>query len=159
MVKPNREKMISEFFKKRPHWIAVIIIAMMLLGALGHWPYGYYQLLRVAVCGVSVFLVSVWEKSWVRFLFGFIAILFNPILPIHLSRELWQIIDLALSVLFFIVGFIPMPLNIDANSKNGIISLNAGEGFKSVHTNSPAGDGKSQDPNNGHHEPRYWDFG
>ena len=102
-VKTNQKKMNTRFFKKRPHLIPVIVTAILLLVALGDWPYVYYQLLRFAVCGVSVYLAWAWGKSWSVLLFGGVAVLFNPILPIHLPREIWQIIDLALSVLFFIV--------------------------------------------------------
>jgi hypothetical protein len=95
--------------KKRPHLIPAIIAALMLLGTLARWPYGYYQLLRFVVCGVSVYIAFVaygWKKLWATWLFGFIAVLFNPLIPIHLSRELWQPIDLVCAVLFIAIAFI-----------------------------------------------------
>ncbi len=79
----------------------------MLLGASAQWPYGYYQLLRFVVCGVSVYVAytaCVWQKMWATWLFGFIAILFNPLAPIHLPHETWQSIDLICAVLFIIVA-------------------------------------------------------
>jgi len=75
--------------QKWPHLIPCIIAAIMLLGSLARWPYGYYQLLRFVVCGVSVYVAYVaykWQKIWATWLFGIIAVLFNPIIPIHLSR-------------------------------------------------------------------------
>jgi hypothetical protein len=95
--------------QKRPHLIPTIIAALMLLGALAPWPYGYYQLLRFVVCGVSVyvsFLAYNWHKLWATYLFGFIAVLFNPLIPIHLSRELWQPIDAVCAILFIAIAFI-----------------------------------------------------
>ena len=95
--------------EKRPHLIPALIAALMLLGALAHWPYGYYQLLRFVVCGVSIYVAVVayrWQKLWATWLFGCIAVLFNPLIPIHLSRELWQPIDVACAVLFIIVTMI-----------------------------------------------------
>jgi len=93
--------------EKRPHLIPGIIAALMLFGSLGQWPYGYYQLLRLVVCGVSVYIAFnayQWHKIWAIWLFGFIAILFNPLIPIHLSRELWQTIDIVCAILFFVMA-------------------------------------------------------
>lgn len=81
----------------------------MLLGALADWPYGYYQLLRFVVCGVSVYVAFTaynLQKMWAVWLFGFIALLFNPLIPFHLSRQLWQPIDLICAVLFVLGIFI-----------------------------------------------------
>lgn len=95
--------------ERRPPLIPAIIAALMLLGALVPWPYGYYQLLRFVVCGVSVYIAFIaynWEKRWATWLFGFIALLFNPLIPIHLSREIWQPINVICALLFFAVAFI-----------------------------------------------------
>lgn len=95
--------------QKRPHLIPCIVAALMLFGALGNWPYGYYQLLRFVVCPVGGYVAYIaynWQKLWATWLFGFIAVLFNPLIPIHLSRELWQPIDLVCAVLFVVIVFI-----------------------------------------------------
>jgi len=79
----------------------------MLLLALADWPYGYYQLLRFVVCAVSIYIAVMaynWQKTWVTCLLGFIAVLFNPLISIHLSRELWQPIDLICAILFMVVA-------------------------------------------------------
>jgi len=94
--------------EKRPHLIPSLIAAAMLLGALARWPYGYYQLLRFVTCGVSAYVAYMaynWKKIWAVWVFGFIALLFNPLIVIHLSRELWQPIDFVCAVLFTIVAF------------------------------------------------------
>jgi hypothetical protein len=95
--------------QKRPHLIPAIIAAVMLLGALGRWPYGYYQLVRWVTCGAAVwiaFLAYDWRKQWASVLFGIVAVLFNPLLPIHLTREIWQPIDFLCAVLFIVVTFV-----------------------------------------------------
>lgn len=95
--------------KKRPHLIPAIIAALMLLGALAPWPYGYYQVLRFVVCGVSIYVAVIaydWQKIWVTWLFGFVAVLFNPLISIHLPRELWQPIDVICALLFVVIVFI-----------------------------------------------------
>lgn len=94
---------------KRPHLLPCIIAALMLFGALGDWPYGYYQLMRFVVCGISVyvsFIAYVWEKLWATWLFGVIAVLFNPLIPIHLSKEVWQPIDVLCAVIFIVIAFV-----------------------------------------------------
>ena len=101
--------MIKTLLQDRPHFIPCIIAALMLFGALGDWPYGYFQLLRFVVCGVSAyvaFTAYTWEKLWATWVFGVIAVLFNPLTPIHLSREIWQPIDFICAVLFIISIFI-----------------------------------------------------
>jgi len=95
--------------KKRPHLIPSLIAAAMLLLALVPWPYGYYQLLRFVVSGVAVYIASmVYQKQrfWATYLFGFVAILFNPLIPIHLSRKIWQPIDVICAILFIGVASI-----------------------------------------------------
>lgn len=88
---------------QRPHLIPVIIATLMLFAALGQWPYGYYQLLRWVTCAAAVFVAYTaynWQKLWAVWLFGFIVLLFNPLIPIHLSRELWQPINVICALLF-----------------------------------------------------------
>jgi len=99
--------MSENLLDKRSHVIPAAIAALMLFGALGYWPYGYYQLLRFVVCGVSAYTAFVayqWQKLWATWLFGFIAVLFNPLVPIHLPRELWQTIDVACAFLFVAIA-------------------------------------------------------
>lgn len=98
----------TELLQRRPLLIPAAIAALMLLGALGYWPYGYYQLLRFVVCGVSAYVAFMAyrrQRQWATWLFGFIAILFNPLAPIHLSRDIWQPIDLVCALLFAFVAF------------------------------------------------------
>ena len=82
---------------------AAIMAGAMLVLALASWPYGYYQYLRIVVCGVTGFgslLAYRRRSSWVWVLGG-LAILFNPILPIYLDRTTWAFLDLiSASILF-----------------------------------------------------------
>lgn len=67
-----------------------------LIVALLDMPYGYYQVLRVVVFCVSVYLA--YESSengnaaWTWTLVG-VAILYNPIFRMHLGAEVWTIIN------------------------------------------------------------------
>jgi hypothetical protein len=83
------------------HWIP----AVMLVAALGSWPYAYYTLLRVVVFVAAGLIawqaydvsreVTIWVVA-----FGVVAMLFNPVAPIHLSREIWTVVDLAVAAIF-----------------------------------------------------------
>jgi hypothetical protein len=59
-------------------------------------PYSFYALLRWICCAAfayAAFMAS--EKNRVLWLwiFGVLAVLFNPIIPVHLQRDTWQIVD------------------------------------------------------------------
>ena len=100
---------MNKFVEHRPHFIPGLIVAAMLLFALAPWPYVYYTILRWAVCGVSVWLVFLgydWKHYWACAVFGFVGILFNPLLPLHLTRELWSLIDIAAAISFVVSLFV-----------------------------------------------------
>lgn len=85
--------------------IPSIIAIFLLLLALLPMPYGYYTLVRICIFLYSGFLAyKAWQEQiqlWV-WIFGFIAVLFNPIIPIYLNRELWAVIDIVVAIVFFI---------------------------------------------------------
>lgn len=67
-----------------------------LIIALLEMPYGYYQLLRVFICGAALYFVSIENTSengpWF-WLFIFCAIIYNPIVKLHLGRDIWQLVN------------------------------------------------------------------
>jgi hypothetical protein len=91
----------------KPHLPAIATAAALLL-AWAPLPYGYYQLLRFAVTACALWLLfsrgwdnhPVWSKS---VLIG-LAVLFNPLIPIHLSREIWTVIDPIAAALLIIIS-------------------------------------------------------
>jgi len=94
--------------KNRPHLTPDLIAAVMLLIATAELPYGYYTFLRWVICGISIFIACSaygWGGIWASWLFGLIALLFNPLIPIHLTREIWQPIDTVCAVLFGVSTF------------------------------------------------------
>ena len=88
--------------------IARIIGIIVLLGALGNHPYSYYTLLRFVVCGVNAygayFAKEIDKIGWAWAL-GIIAVIFNPIFPIHLDRDTWVIIEVGVAVFMFFTLF------------------------------------------------------
>jgi len=82
--------------------IASVVVALaaalvLVLGAVINWPYVYFQLLRVVVCGTCAYLALVaWgmeQHGWTAALVG-VALLFNPFLTVGLSRGIWQVLDI-----------------------------------------------------------------
>jgi hypothetical protein len=91
--------------KARPHLIPALVAAGILFGALADLPYGYYQMLRWIVFGVSIYIAYKafrWDKKWAIWVFSGSAVLFNPILPIYLTREIWQPLDVIFGTLFML---------------------------------------------------------
>ena len=90
--------------------IASVIAILMLLLAIpsGIWPYGYYIILRWVVFGTALFILwtayKLKRNTWI-WIMGAIALLFNPIAPIHLNKETWVIIDFIVAGIFLISLF------------------------------------------------------
>lgn len=86
---------------------------LFLLVALFPLPYGYYNLLRLVVTICAGFLVYTEIKQsgpnlW-SVLFFSIALLFNPIIPIHLTREIWIFLDILVAAGFALHWFAKRP--------------------------------------------------
>jgi outer membrane protein assembly factor BamB len=83
--------------------LPLVFAALMLFVGIGSWPYRYYTALRIAVSSVSiyaVFLAYYRQKQLLLPPFIVIAVLFNPVFPISLSRVLWIVIDVICGVFF-----------------------------------------------------------
>ncbi len=89
--------------------IVRIISAILLLLALERQRYGYFTFLRFIVFGVAVYgayFASKPERIVLVLAFVIIAILFNPLIPIHLRRGTWHFIDLAVAAFLIISIFV-----------------------------------------------------
>jgi hypothetical protein len=80
---------------KLPKLLWLVAVALLLVATM-KLPYGYYTLLRIAICGFCgvVAFFSFTERSfgWGT-AFALMAILFNPIIPIYLKRQDWFWLD------------------------------------------------------------------
>ena len=87
-----------------PVAVIYILVAMLFIGA-APLPYGYYMLLRFVATGVFAWaaIVSFERKNqslpWV---FGLLALLFNPIVKIHMPKEFWAFIDIGAGLLLLL---------------------------------------------------------
>ena len=80
-------------------WIPQTIATVMLLWALNpENPYGYYVFLRCVCCAVFAYLAiqafAQKKEGWVWVL-GVTAVVYNPIIRIHLTREIWSVVNVA----------------------------------------------------------------
>ncbi|MHB1014725.1 MAG: DUF6804 family protein [Desulfurivibrionaceae bacterium] len=74
----------------------IVAVAMLMWAFNPSNPYGYYILLRVVICAICVFLALRADQqnntSWVWIL-GVTAVVYNPVLRIHLTREIWSVVN------------------------------------------------------------------
>ena len=85
-----------------------LILAALFFLCLANMPYGFYNLVRfVAMMVFAVYAYTYYEKksNKLAIIFLSLAILFQPLLPIHLGRTLWNIIDVIVAI-FLIVLYI-----------------------------------------------------
>ena len=80
-----------------PIWLSLGLAGACVI-ALADWPYGYYQLLRLAVTGYAAWIAwQAFERGrtiW-AWTFGFLVILYNPIIKIALDKDTWAFVNLA----------------------------------------------------------------
>jgi hypothetical protein len=90
--------------------VARLIAAGALFFALFPWPYGYYAILRWAVCIIAAYSAfrtfDTNHRTWAWIFVG-LAVLFNPIAPIHLARMTWNVLD-ALAATILVVSVVGM---------------------------------------------------
>src|SRR4030095_5014761 len=93
--------------KVNPTTLAVGLATLMVAIGLADLPYGYYMLLRLFLCGISLFLflgAGLRLQAWHRWALGIFAVLYNPGLPVRLGeKSVWIILNIATVVLFWIV--------------------------------------------------------
>ncbi len=88
---------------------SLLCVALLILAALGSWPYNFYVLTRIVI-GLSFSYLAlllqrsrrfVWEAAIV-----FWALLFNPVAPFHFGEDVWQRFDIAALLTFVAALFV-----------------------------------------------------
>lgn len=95
------------WLKNRPLALPMLIAATMAFVAVGDLPYEYYTLVRVVVCATSAYGVvasAVHRRMWAPWPCSVIAVLFNPFVPVELSKEYWQTLDVLAGILLLATG-------------------------------------------------------
>lgn len=96
--------------KVQYYWSIFLRLAAFLLlaWALDYHPNGFYILLRLMIFGISIamayfsYLAAGNSKNTWCWAYIWIAVLFNPIFQVNLSREVWQAIDKAVAGMMII---------------------------------------------------------
>jgi uncharacterized protein DUF6804 len=87
-------------------WLLWLVPIGLLVVAIERLPYGYYTFTRFVVCGFAALLAYLaWEgegvasRTW-AIVFGLMAILFNPFVPVYLKRATWAYFDIGCALIF-----------------------------------------------------------
>ncbi len=102
-MKNYKQSMTNRKDEKKFIKYFIILSVIALFGAVAEWPYGYYIFLRWITCIASILVAfQAFEKNinWAKVVFIIVAILFNPLAPIYLSRNTWIPIDIITAILF-----------------------------------------------------------
>ena len=87
----------------------LLICAGLLFLGLADLPIGYYTILRIVVTIGSVAVVMTEFENGFNFwviIFGLIAVIFNPLLPVYLNgKSVWMPIDIIVGIIFIIKSF------------------------------------------------------
>ena len=83
----------------------IVPAILLILAPLISFPYGFYMFLRLIVTITSIIIVIYNIKAAggvneTTILFGLIAILYNPIIPVNLTREIWMPINFVTSGIY-----------------------------------------------------------
>lgn len=84
------------------------IFALALLGCLLPMPYGYFMLVRFAamvIFGLMAYKYYHEQREGLAIFFSAMALLFQPIIKISLGRTMWNVVDMAMAVVLFIIWY------------------------------------------------------
>src|SRR2546425_4607014 len=80
------------------------LVAVLLLIAVAPLPYGYYTLVRLVVTACAVFTaytaLTSSDKSFWPWAAILVAFIFNPVIPVHLTKKIWMCLDVAGAIFF-----------------------------------------------------------
>jgi hypothetical protein len=86
----------------------LIISSVMLLLAVLPLPYGFHTLLRIVVTASASFAAYYFFKerddSQSGIILALVALIFNPLIPIHLDKAIWMPIDIGTAIYMYLVS-------------------------------------------------------
>ena len=98
---------------KKKNIVLAIASIFLLLALLDGWQYGFFTILRFVVFAstsyVSYLAYQAAKEGW-TWVMGAVAVLFNPFIPIYLTREIWVQVDFITAIVLIVAIF---SLNID----------------------------------------------
>jgi hypothetical protein len=88
----------------KKYLLPLINISFLVVALLGIMPYGFYNLLKIVIFTSSLFYIVRFydfDKSFLMWIAVFHAIIYNPLFPIGLGRDIWVFVNI-LSIFFFV---------------------------------------------------------
>ncbi len=102
--------------------LATVATAAVVLGLLD-MPYGFYMLLRCTIClAGAVGFAAACRKGDLPWSWGYgaLAILYNPVLPVHLgAKNLWVLVNAATLIFVWVGGLRFRGALADGHSRGG----------------------------------------
>lgn len=89
-------------------WLKLFCIALLFLSFI-RLPIGYYTFLRIVVTGTAIYSAYFYyinKNIFWFWLFGLIAIIFNPLIPLYFDKTTWFVIDIITGIIFLVSVFI-----------------------------------------------------
>ncbi|QOD06091.1 DUF6804 family protein [Pseudarthrobacter sp. BIM B-2242] len=104
-----------------PATVPAVVAGFLLLVAILGAPYSFYEVVRWGVTAMAIWsaIVAGGQKrtAW-AVAFSATAVLFNPLIPVYLTRETWLPLDAAAMVLFISAG-VKLQASRPATAKDG----------------------------------------
>ena len=86
------------------NWYLYIPVVLLLVAIL-NLEYGYYEMLRVVIAVFALFFafkLNAIKQNGLMIVMIVIAIVFNPISPIHSEKGIWILIDIVSAIVFLV---------------------------------------------------------
>ena len=83
-----------------------LFLAAMLLLCLAPMPYGYFMLVRFVMMvafGWMAYRYYLNQKTIAMWVFGALALLFQPIYKIALGRTMWNVVDVVVAIFLIFI--------------------------------------------------------
>jgi uncharacterized membrane protein YhaH (DUF805 family) len=98
--------MIWDGYHSIPMAIAVVLSTIFVMLGLAKLPYSFFMLLRVILCINAAIGVKrareARDNNWV-WVYGILAVLYNPVLPVHLGdKGAWVVLNIATVIIFWV---------------------------------------------------------
>ncbi len=88
---------------------SIVVMILLFIAIFPIEEYGYYILLRWIVCLTAIYIAYFSyeaEKIYLTWVMGIIALIFNPLIPFYLGKDIWIVVDFIVAIVFGINIFI-----------------------------------------------------
>ncbi len=93
------------------HWLQLLALAMLCGLFANPAAQAYYQLMGWIVTGAAIITAlhaAARNHTFLMWCFIFLAVIFNPVAPLHLSELIWQVVNAAtIGILFAVLAYHP----------------------------------------------------